>query len=85
MIAGDLSSPATRHMLRHIASRFLPRLSLIHHPPGPDGAAIESLVPFVAAQRPLEGRPTAYVCQGTVCQRPTTDPDQMGAELDAIR
>jgi uncharacterized protein YyaL (SSP411 family) len=43
-----------------------------------DGAAGVALL---RGRRMLEGRPTAYVCRGFVCDRPTTDPDELAALL----
>ncbi|MGV8976716.1 MAG: thioredoxin domain-containing protein [Cellulomonas sp.] len=44
----------------------------------PDGTAAIALL----RDRPMvEGRPTAYVCRGFVCDRPTTDPDELAALL----
>ena len=33
--------------------------------------------PFVAEMKPIEGKPTAYVCRDFACQAPTTDAAQM--------
>jgi len=45
----------------------------------PDAAGIPLL-----ADRPLvDGRPAAYVCRGFVCDRPTTEPDQLRRQLQA--
>jgi len=34
------------------------------------------------SDRPLQGgKPTAYVCQGFVCQQPVNDPEAMLAQL----
>jgi uncharacterized protein YyaL (SSP411 family) len=38
---------------------------------------ITALAPFTEQQRALDGSTTAYVCRGHVCNRPTTDPDEM--------
>ena len=82
VIAGDPADEATRQMLRAIHARFLPRTVLLLHPTHPtDAAAIEALAPFVKAQQPLQGRPTAYVCEDYVCRLPTTDLDQFGTML----
>ncbi|TDC70208.1 thioredoxin domain-containing protein [Streptomyces hainanensis] len=44
-------------------------------PGAPDGAPL-------LADRPLrDGRPTAYVCRGFVCDLPTTEPDALAARL----
>ena len=37
-------------------------------------AARARTVPWVAEKLALRGRSTAYVCEGTVCQKPTSDP-----------
>jgi uncharacterized protein len=45
----------------------------------PDAAGIPLL-----ADRPLvDGRPAAYVCRGFMCDRPTTEPDQLRRQLQA--
>ena len=58
-------------MLAELRKRFLPRDVIILHEP--DGDAIRKLVPFVAAQKQLDGRATAYVCESYACQAPVTD------------
>ncbi len=83
VIAGDPAAEGTRKMLRAVQSRFLPRAVLILHPAdAKDAAAIEALTPFVKAQQPLEGKPTAYVCENHVCRLPTTDPAQLTTLLE---
>jgi uncharacterized protein len=55
-----------------------------HAPPGTVIVAGEPGRPGVPllADRPLrDGRPTAYVCRGFVCDRPITDPDELIARL----
>ena len=47
----------------------------------PDGAAREPTVALLRDRPLLEGHPTAYVCRGFVCDRPTTDPDELAALL----
>ncbi len=39
-------------------------------------------MPALLLDRPaVDGRPTAYVCRGFVCDRPTTDPTELAAQL----
>ncbi|MBX9246922.1 hypothetical protein ICW40_19205, partial [Actinotalea ferrariae] len=38
-------------------------------------------VPLLADRPTLDGRPTAYVCRGFVCHRPTTDPSELTTQL----
>ncbi|HEX5333220.1 MAG TPA: thioredoxin domain-containing protein [Cellulomonas sp.] len=49
---------------------------------GPAVASDRSARVGLLQDRPLvDGRPTAYVCRGFVCDRPTTDPDELAALL----
>ena len=38
-------------------------------------------VPLLADRPLIDGRATAYVCRGFVCERPTTDPAQLVRQL----
>jgi uncharacterized protein YyaL (SSP411 family) len=38
-------------------------------------------VPLLAGRVMIDGRPTAYVCRGFVCDRPVTDPAELAAQL----
>ena len=52
--------------------RFLPRAVLLFHPTGESGGGIRELVPFVAEQKPVDGKATAYVCEDYACREPVT-------------
>ena len=82
VIAGNREDPRTTQMLQAIAHRFLPRTVTAFHPSGPDGAAVEALVPYTKGQGPIDGSPAAYVCERFVCQLPTTDLARLTAWLD---
>jgi len=73
VIAGERKDPKTQAMLELLYSQFIPNKVVIFHPSGKEGKAIESLVPFVASQAPIDGQTTAYVCQNYVCNLPTND------------
>jgi uncharacterized protein YyaL (SSP411 family) len=45
------------------------------------GASREQLVTLLRDRPMVDGRPTAYVCRGFVCDRPTTDPTELAALL----
>ena len=85
IIAGAPTQPQTMEMIRAFHSRFLPRAIAILHPEGAGKQAIELLVPDVAAQGPIQGKPTAYVCERRVCQLPTTDVAQFIEALDGVK
>ncbi|GAB3170769.1 hypothetical protein FHX75_12214 [Micromonospora palomenae] len=55
-----------------------------HAPPGAvvvAGRPDQPGVPLLADRPLVDGRPTAYVCRGFVCQRPVTSVDDLVAEL----
>jgi uncharacterized protein YyaL (SSP411 family) len=82
VIAGAPDHPQARAMVREVHGRFLPRTVLLRHDGGPRGTALESLAPFVAAQRPAGGAPAAYVCRDRVCRLPATDAASLREQLD---
>lgn len=55
-----------------------------HAPPGAvivAGRPDQPGVPLLAGRQMIEGRPTAYVCRGFVCDRPVTSVDDLVAQL----
>ena len=85
VIAGDMAHPQMQQMRRLLASRLLPRTVILWHPSGPQGEAIERLVPFLKAQQAINGMPTAYVCENFQCQLPATTLEGLEASLDRPR
>ena len=61
--------------------RFLPRTVVVHRPPGA-ADALAAIVPFVAQQEPIGGKPTAYVCRDYACEAPVHDVGALRALLD---
>jgi uncharacterized protein YyaL (SSP411 family) len=79
-VIGDPSDPATLQLLEVARTRYLPNRLLAASASG-DGAAI----PLLAGRRSIDHRPTAYLCEGFVCQTPTTNPAELAAQLDRFR
>jgi uncharacterized protein YyaL (SSP411 family) len=52
---------------------FEPNKVVLHRPPG-NAPPITRIAPYLADQRPLAGKATAYVCTNFLCRLPTTDP-----------
>jgi uncharacterized protein len=63
-LVGDTAS-----MERLVRARFRPHIVLAGGPA--DG------VPLLEAREPVEGRPTAYVCEHFVCQAPVTTNEEL--------
>jgi uncharacterized protein YyaL (SSP411 family) len=74
VIAGAVADPATRALLQQVWRRRDPYRVLAWGPPAD--------VPLLVDRPMLGGRPTAYVCEGFVCRAPTTDPGELGEQLD---
>ena len=48
---------------------------------GDDGDEGDLTIPLLRDRPAVDGRPTAYVCRGFVCHRPTSDPGELAAQL----
>jgi uncharacterized protein YyaL (SSP411 family) len=78
-IVGDQADAQTQALLQPLWQGYHPRLVLAAASfPPPDGSAA------LLQDRPLlNGKPTAYVCQGFVCQQPVNEPQAMLQQLPA--
>lgn len=76
-ILGDLEDPLADAMLAILWAAYRPNLlaAVSSYPPPPNS-------PPLLHDRPLlDDRPTAYVCQNFVCQRPVNSPAELEAQL----
>ncbi|MBI2468386.1 MAG: thioredoxin domain-containing protein [Candidatus Rokubacteria bacterium] len=64
-------------LLREVFSRYLPTRVLA----GATGGETAGL-PLLEGKVARSGQPTAYVCERYVCQAPTTEPAELGRQLD---
>jgi uncharacterized protein YyaL (SSP411 family) len=76
-VIGDPASAPAQALLAQARQGYHPERILAAAPlPLPPGS------PPLLADRPmLEGRPTAYVCEGFLCQLPVTTPEELAAQL----
>ncbi|MFC2063803.1 thioredoxin domain-containing protein [Chloroflexota bacterium] len=76
-IIGDPADEGTQALIREVRKAFRPNLVIaVSSYPPPEGA------PALLADRPmLDGKPTAYVCEGFVCKRPVTSPEELSGLL----
>jgi uncharacterized protein YyaL (SSP411 family) len=77
-VIGEAADPRTRRLLEVIRERFLPNRLVAVATPGNSLA-----IPLLANRRALDGKETAYLCEGFVCQAPTTDATELRRQLDA--
>jgi uncharacterized protein YyaL (SSP411 family) len=49
----------------------------------PEDGEAAKLIPLLAERPTRDGRATAYVCEGYVCQSPTTDPTELRSQLQS--
>jgi uncharacterized protein len=76
-IVGPYDSEETRALRRVVFGRFLPNRVVA----GSSGEPGEFAIPLLH-DRPLRnGQPTAYVCEGYVCQAPVTSAEELAARL----
>jgi len=81
VIVGRPGADDTRAMLKAVREAFVPNKVVLFRQADEAAPAIARIAPYTAAQRALDGRATAYVCQGGACQAPVTAPAAMLAAL----
>ncbi|BAE53361.1 thioredoxin domain-containing protein [Paramagnetospirillum magneticum] len=77
VIVGPLDDSGGRALLRTFATTPLPPVSLLRVD---NGAALPPGHP-AHGKSLVDGRAAAYICQGSTCRAPVTDPDQLAALL----
>ena len=79
-LVGSPQKPAMQGFLSTLWKQYRPRLvaAISPYPPAPGS-------PALLDERPLlNGLPTAYVCEGFVCQLPLTDPAAFSHQIDSV-
>ena len=82
-IVGDPRDTATAALLAVVRGAWRPGLVVALAPT--DLAAAASSVPLLADRVAIEGRPTAYVCRGFVCDLPVTSAEALQERLEPIK
>jgi uncharacterized protein YyaL (SSP411 family) len=77
-IVGDAGSSRDA-LVREVWGRYRPNVVLAVAAPD-DGEAIDA-VPLLADRPTVDGRATAYVCEGFVCRMPATTPESLSEQL----
>ncbi len=81
VIAGSPEEEITREMVTIVQRVFLPNKILLLHPGGEAGDRLSALSPLVGGRKPIDGRPTVYLCEGYACKTPLTDPAALKTAL----
>ena len=81
VIAGDPGLEESREMIAFVQQSFLPNKVLLLKPEGEAGQKLSTLSPFVEGMRPLNKRPTVYLCENYTCKAPLTDLASLKAAL----
>jgi uncharacterized protein YyaL (SSP411 family) len=79
-----LVSPAggnAGELLARVRRAYVPNRVLVQVTEGAALEALQPTVPLVEGKVARDGKPTAYVCVGTHCERPTSDPDLLSTQL----
>ncbi len=84
VVVGERAEAGTAALRRRVAARYLPFAVRVNVEPGAAQAALGEVLPFVAPLTMRGGRATAYVCSNFACREPTSDPDVLEAQLDAL-
>ncbi|MDN5697091.1 MAG: thioredoxin domain-containing protein [Rubrobacter sp.] len=77
---GETGSEELRSLARPVDARYLPNAVIAGG--APDDSEAASLVPLLQDREAREGRAKAYLCEGYVCQSPTTDPGDLARQLE---
>jgi hypothetical protein len=76
VVAGDPEAPATRALAARARRVLGPEDGVVVASPGaPPPAGLDAA--WLAGRAPADGRPTAWVCRGTTCSLPATDPEAL--------
>ncbi|HUQ98269.1 MAG TPA: thioredoxin domain-containing protein, partial [Gemmatimonadaceae bacterium] len=75
-LVGSAHDLAFEGLERIVAGQYVPSLVLAAGEPGSTGKA-----KLLADKTKIDGKATAYVCRGYVCDAPTTDPATLSAQL----
>ena len=79
-VIGNPVDPQASGFLEVIRARYLPNRLVAVAPPGHQ----RRRMPLLSDRSAIGGKVTAYLCEGFVCQAPTTDPSELARQLDAF-
>ncbi len=78
---GPLGGEQGRALTGVVHKRFLPNRALAGRTDGDAAAVLDEVA--LLRDKPVTNEPTAYVCERFVCRAPTSEPDELAAQLDS--
>jgi hypothetical protein len=84
VIVGPAQRDDTAALRAALAERYLPFALSIPVEPGEPQRQLGRVLPWIDRLGEVDGRSAAYVCHGFACERPVTDPGDLGEVLDAV-
>lgn len=77
VIAGDPKQETTGEMIRTIQQTYLPNKVMLVHSDGPGKETAQKLASFLKEMKPVDNKPTAYICEQYACQTPITSLNEL--------
>ncbi len=81
VVIGPRDDPRTQRLLAVIYDRYLPNKIVA----GAEAPPEKLSSPLLEDRTPLDGRPTAFVCENHRCTLPVTEPEGLAAQLSDVR
>jgi uncharacterized protein YyaL (SSP411 family) len=79
-LIGGPAEPQAKSFLEIVRMRYLPNRLIAVAAAG----GRQRPMPLLSDRRAIDGNVTAYLCEGFVCQAPTTDPLELARQMDAF-
>jgi uncharacterized protein YyaL (SSP411 family) len=81
VIVGRTGAPDTRALRDILRQKYNPNTVVLFRPDEERRPPVLKLAPYAAEMKSLGGKATAYVCSNYRCERPTTEPEELGSLL----
>ena len=78
VVAGKRDSKETQELLREVHRHFVPNKILLLADGGEGQKYLEEKLEALRAMKPVDEKPTAYVCENFACQAPVNDAARVG-------
>lgn len=81
IILGNPANDDAKALLRVVREQFAPLRSLVVANTEAERTNLARYIPLIAEMKPVGDKPTAYVCVGTQCKSPVTEPAKLAGIL----